>query len=85
MDRPRRREVALGLQQAGEVVEALRRVRMLGAKHLLPDRQRALKERPRLNVGGKRVKPVLSKLSRSAVRCSTPFGAVASSPTRASA
>ena len=29
-------------EQASEVVEARRRVRMLGAKHLLPDRQRAL-------------------------------------------
>ena len=34
LDRLRRpREVALGLQQAGEVVEATRRIRMLGAKH----------------------------------------------------
>src|SRR5258708_27609753 len=36
-----------GLQQAGEVVEARRGVRMLGVKHLLVDRQRALIERPR--------------------------------------
>src|SRR5258708_15643374 len=36
-----------GLQQAGEVVEARRGVRMLGVKHLLPDRQGALIERPR--------------------------------------
>ena len=34
-------------EQASEVVEALRRVGMLGAKHLLLDRQRALMERPR--------------------------------------
>ena len=60
MERPRRREVALGLQQAGEVVEAHRGVRMLWALHLLPDRQRALKERPRLSVGCQRVMPVLT-------------------------
>ena len=46
-ERPRRREVALVLQQQGEVVEAPRRIGMLGAEHLLRDRQRALAERPR--------------------------------------
>ena len=45
-------------EQEGEVAEARRRARMLGAQHLLPDRQRALIERPRLNIGGKRVMPV---------------------------
>ena len=34
-------------QQASEVAEARRGIRMLGAKHLLVDRQRALLERPR--------------------------------------
>jgi predicted O-methyltransferase YrrM len=39
------RKFALSLQQAGEVVEALRRLGMLGAEHLRADRQRALQER----------------------------------------
>ena len=47
VERPRRRQVALVLQQGGEVVEARRGVGMLGAEHLLADRQRALVERPR--------------------------------------
>ena len=46
MERPRR-EIALCLKQAGEVVEAHRRLRMFGAERLLVDRQRALIERPR--------------------------------------
>ena len=37
---PRPRKVALGLKQASEVVEALRRIGMFGAEHLLADRQR---------------------------------------------
>ena len=41
-ERPRPGIVPLGPQQAGEVVEAGRRVEMLGAEHLLVDRQRAL-------------------------------------------
>jgi hypothetical protein len=41
-----RRKVALSLQQEGEVVEALCRVGMPGAAHLLVDRQRALIKRP---------------------------------------
>ncbi len=41
------RKVALGLEQAGEVVEAPRRIGMLGAEHLFAYRQRALEERPR--------------------------------------
>ncbi len=40
-------EVALGLEQAGEVVEARRRIGMLGAERLFADRQCALEERPR--------------------------------------
>ena len=44
---PRRRQVALVLQQHGEVVEARRRIGMLGAERLLADRQRALEEGPR--------------------------------------
>ena len=47
IERPRAGEVALGLKQAGEVVEARRRIGMLGAERLLADRQRALEERPR--------------------------------------
>ena len=39
-ERPRPRKVALGLQQAGEVVEARRRIGMSG-RDLLADRQRA--------------------------------------------
>ena len=35
------------LKQDGEIVEARRRIGMLGAEHLLADRQRALEERPR--------------------------------------
>ena len=46
-ERPRAGEVALGLKQAGEVVEARARYRVLGAERLLADRQRALVERPR--------------------------------------
>ena len=41
-ERPRAGEVALGLKQEGEVVEARRGVGMLGAERLLADRQRAL-------------------------------------------
>jgi hypothetical protein len=37
----------LGLKQAGEVAKARRRIGMLGAEHLLTDRQRALEKRPR--------------------------------------
>ena len=43
----RSREVALGLKQAGEVVEAKRGIGMVGAERFLIDRQRALIERPR--------------------------------------
>ncbi|MFZ0496626.1 MAG: hypothetical protein WAM10_13660, partial [Methylocella sp.] len=46
MERPRASKVTLGSKQAGEVVEARRRIGMLGAEHLLIDRQRALMERP---------------------------------------
>ena len=42
IERPRPREVALVLQQDGEVVEARRGVGVLGAERLLADRQRAL-------------------------------------------
>ena len=45
--RPRAGEIALGPKQAGEVVEAQRRIRVFGAERLLSDRQRALEERPR--------------------------------------
>ena len=47
IERPRPRKVALVAEQDGEVVEARRRVGMLGAERLLADRQRALIERPR--------------------------------------
>jgi hypothetical protein len=47
MERPRPREITLGLQEDGEVVEARRGVRMLGARYFLLDRQRALMKRPR--------------------------------------
>ena len=46
-ERSRSRKVALGLKQAGKVVEASRRIGMLGAERLLADRQRPLEERPR--------------------------------------
>jgi hypothetical protein len=36
-----------GLTKAGEVVDAQRRIGMLGAEHLFPDRQCALEERSR--------------------------------------
>ena len=47
VERPRAGEVALGLKQAGEVVEARGGRGMLGAERLLVDRQRPLVERPR--------------------------------------
>jgi hypothetical protein len=46
-ERPRRRKIALRLQQGGEVVEALRGIGMVGAERPLADRQGALEERPR--------------------------------------
>ena len=61
VERPRAGKVALVLKQAGEVVEARRRIGMLGAERLLADRQRALVERPRaggrpgLEAGGARL------------------------------
>jgi hypothetical protein len=42
----RRRQLTLVLQQDGEIVEARRRMGMLGSEHLLADRQRAFKEGP---------------------------------------
>ena len=47
VERPRAGEVALGLKQDGEVVEARGGVGMLGSERLLADRQRSLVERPR--------------------------------------
>jgi hypothetical protein len=41
-------QIALGLKQEGEAVEARRRIGMLGAERLLADVQRALIKRPRL-------------------------------------
>jgi hypothetical protein len=46
-ERSRPRKIALKMKQDGEVVEALRCIRMVGAEHLLVDRRRALVERPR--------------------------------------
>jgi len=43
---PRARQVALGLNDAGKIVEARRRIGMFPAERLLADRQRALIERP---------------------------------------
>ena len=43
----RRNKITGGEQQAGMVVPHPPRVGMLGAEHLLADRQRALVERPR--------------------------------------
>jgi hypothetical protein len=40
-------EVAMVSNRHSEVVQAHRRIGMLGAEHLLADRQRALEERPR--------------------------------------
>ena len=45
-ERPRPGKVTLGVEQAGEVVEAPCRIGMLGAERLLADCQRALEERP---------------------------------------
>src|SRR5829696_7895743 len=55
-ERPRRRQVALSLQQEGEVVEAHRRLRMLGAERLLTDRQRVSKQRFGRRMGSSAVK-----------------------------
>ena len=46
-ERPRARKVALAPEQGGEIIEALRCRRMLGAEHLFAYRQRALEQRPR--------------------------------------
>ena len=63
MERPRGGEIALGLQQDCEVVEAGRGVGMLGAERLLADRQRALEERP-----GARIGPDAMKILRGPVQ-----------------
>jgi hypothetical protein len=42
VERPRRRNIALRLQQEGEVDEAPRGIGMVGAERPLVDRQRAL-------------------------------------------
>ena len=47
VERPCPRQVALGLEKAGEVAEDRGRVEMLRAAHLLVNRQRALEQRPR--------------------------------------
>ena len=47
VERSRSREVALGPKQAGEVVEALRRIGVVGAERPLADPQGALVERSR--------------------------------------
>ena len=47
VEHPRAAEVALGVKEAGEVVEVRRNVRMLKAVHFFVDRQRPLVERPR--------------------------------------
>ena len=47
MKRPCAREVALTLKQEGELAEGYRGLGMVGAAHLLADRQRALEQRPR--------------------------------------
>jgi hypothetical protein len=39
------------IAQTGEIVEALRRLRILGAEHLLADRQRITKQRLGLCIG----------------------------------
>jgi hypothetical protein len=57
-ERPRRRQIALRLQQHGKVVEAGRGIGMVGAERLLADRQRALEKRPRRRVGAQRTLPV---------------------------
>src|SRR5262249_12642574 len=53
-------KVALVLKHEGEVVEAHRRIGMLGAKLLLADRERALEERFGLHISAQRKLPVLS-------------------------
>src|SRR5262249_35955072 len=49
-ERSRPRKVALALQQDGEVVEAFRRLRVLGAEHLFADCQGIAKKRRGLGV-----------------------------------
>src|SRR5260370_1038855 len=50
IERPRPGKVALGLKQVGEVVEARRRLGMLGAEDLFADCQRIAKKRLGLRV-----------------------------------
>src|SRR6266511_2838488 len=72
-ERPRPRKVALVVKQKGEVVEARRRVGMLGAEHLLAYRQRAFQERPcprMVTLGMEQLAETVE-----ALRCSGMFGA----------
>ena len=57
-ERSRPHKVALVLKQAGEVVEARRRIGMLGAEQLLTDRQRTLEERSRPRICSSAIKIV---------------------------
>ena len=52
VERPRPRKVTEGMKQDSEVVEARRRIGMLGAERLLADRQCALTQRPRAPIVG---------------------------------
>ena len=61
VERPRAGEVALGLMQIGEVLEAPRGIGMLGAERLLSGRQRPLEKGPSLRIGRERPIPIRSK------------------------